>query len=38
VARFPETRRDDIVEVLHDTTIADPYRWLADSDSAETAD
>jgi prolyl oligopeptidase len=38
VARFPETRRDDIVEVLHGTTIADPYRWLEDPDSAETAD
>jgi prolyl oligopeptidase len=38
VARFPETRRDDIVEALHRTTIADPYRWLEDPDSAETAD
>jgi prolyl oligopeptidase len=38
VARFPETRRDDIVEVLHGRTIADPYRWLEDPDSAETAD
>jgi prolyl oligopeptidase len=38
VARFPETRRDDIVEVLHGQSIADPYRWLEDPDSAETAD
>ena len=38
VARFPETRRDDVVEVLHGRTIADPYRWLEDPDSAETAD
>jgi prolyl oligopeptidase len=38
VARLPETGRDDIVEVLHRTTIADPYRWLEDPDSAETAD
>jgi prolyl oligopeptidase len=38
VARFPETRRDDIVEVLHGTTVADPYRWLEDPDSADTAD
>src|SRR4029453_12536772 len=38
VARFPETRRDDIVEVLHGTTIADPYRWREDHHSAETAD
>jgi prolyl oligopeptidase len=38
VARFPETRRDDLVEVLHGRSIADPYRWLEDPDSAETAD
>jgi prolyl oligopeptidase len=38
VASFPETRRDDIVEVLHGTTIPDPYRWLEDPDSAETAE
>ena len=38
MARFPETRRDDTVEVLHGRSIADPYRWLEDPDSAETAD
>ena len=38
MASFPETRRDDIVEVLHGTTIPDPYRWLEDPDSAETAE
>ena len=38
VTRFPETRRDDVVEVLHGRSIADPYRWLEDPDSAETAD
>jgi prolyl oligopeptidase len=38
VTRFPETRRDDLVEVLHGRSIADPYRWLEDPDSAETAD
>ena len=38
VTRYPETRRDDTVEVLHGRSIADPYRWLEDPDSAETAD
>jgi prolyl oligopeptidase len=38
VTRFPETRRDEVVEVLHGRTIADPYRWLEDPDSVETAD
>jgi prolyl oligopeptidase len=38
VTRFPETRRDDVVELLHGQPIADPYRWLEDPDSAETAD
>src|SRR5215207_8590407 len=38
VTHFPETRRDDVVEVLHGRTIADPYRWLEDPDCAETAD
>ena len=35
---YPETRRDDLVEQLHGRSIADPYRWLEDPDSAETAD
>jgi prolyl oligopeptidase len=38
VVRFPETRRDDAVEMLHGQPISDPYRWLEDPDSAETAD
>ena len=35
---YPNTRRSDSVEVLHGRTIADPYRWLEDPDSAETRD
>ncbi len=36
--KYPETRRDDTVETLHGREVADPYRWLEDPDSAETAD
>jgi prolyl oligopeptidase len=38
VANYPETRRDDLVDVLHGRRIADPYRWLENPDSPETAD
>jgi prolyl oligopeptidase len=35
---YPTTRRDDVTEVMHGETIADPYRWLEDTSSAETAE
>jgi prolyl oligopeptidase len=32
----PVTRKDDVVETLHDVQIPDPYRWLEDQNSPET--
>ncbi|MGH3356479.1 MAG: prolyl oligopeptidase family serine peptidase, partial [Nocardioidaceae bacterium] len=36
--RYPFARRDDLVEEVHDQRIADPYRWLEDAGSPETAE
>jgi prolyl oligopeptidase len=33
---YPASRREDLVEYLHGTPVADPYRWLEDDRSAET--
>lgn len=35
--KYPETRKDDISDNYHGTIIADPYRWLEDDLSEETA-
>jgi prolyl oligopeptidase len=35
--RYPTARRDDLVETIHGVEVADPYRWLEDDRSAETA-
>ena len=32
----PPTRVDTVVDEMHGHTIADPYRWLEDSESTET--
>jgi prolyl oligopeptidase len=34
-ARWPDTRREDVVEVLHGVEVHDPYRWLEDASSPE---
>lgn len=33
---YPEARRDDLVEQLHNHQVPDPYRWLEDPDSEVT--
>jgi prolyl oligopeptidase len=34
---YPVTRKSDLVETHHGIHVADPYRWLEDADSPETA-
>lgn len=33
---YPPSRRGEVVDSLHGTTVADPYRWLEDLNSSET--
>lgn len=35
---YPPAQRQDIVEDIHGHRVADPYRWLEDADSPETAE
>ncbi|MCB9760295.1 MAG: S9 family peptidase [Alphaproteobacteria bacterium] len=34
--KYPETAKGDVVEDYHGVQVADPYRWLEDSDAPET--
>lgn len=36
--KYPDTKKGDVVDSYFDTKIADPYRWLEDDRSDETAD
>src|SRR5690606_24876815 len=35
--RYPATKKVEVVDDYHGTQVADPYRWLEDTNAAETA-
>ena len=34
---YPETKKGNVVDTIFGTSVADPYRWLEDDMSEETA-
>ncbi len=36
--KYPETKKEDVTEDYHGMKVEDPYRWLEDDRSTETAD
>jgi protease II len=34
---YPETKREDVEEEFFGVKVKDPYRWLEDADSPQTA-
>ena len=35
---YPDTRKTEQIDIYHGVTVADPYRWLEDTNSKETAE
>lgn len=35
---YPETRKDNVVDTFYNVAVEDPYRWLEDDNSDETAE